>query len=324
MLFALDDQEIRLSPATALAQSVGISPSVAARQIREVIAAGLARRVGRGLIVAMPRGDSIVHAHHPDEPCFAHRIGRRVGTELDPQVLDPGGQTIPTTPRSDRAIANGVCVCIDQVRKEIPVSKSKVDRLKRVVEVFGCRQPTPRKATPADGVEVRLLAEGYVARRRRVDPEYEPRPGDYTAFIQAHAYLKARMINPDQYGDYLDNLFERFARIANGSIPPARMIKAEGFVEPWVCSLGRRPLNVTRARRMLVSAGFGDIDQVVVTNIARHVAEAGGAVPEGLKPRDREAVEWLLPRLGEVGYLSGKVAANAAKTPPFVAREYDV
>ena len=184
-------------------------------------------------------------------------------------------------------------------------------KLKRVAAVYDGRggraaSASRTKPTPDD----LYLAELYTARRRRLDPMFEPTGGLRVEMIALRRLLDLRKVGQGLWPAYMDFAFEAFPAITKGRCawPPAKNAAAASMVESYVAELGVRKLNTKRAARMLRAAGFDDVPLASVITVVRRAAMEGVSATKGLEapnPRTIEAVAWLASRLHEVGYDDG-------------------
>jgi hypothetical protein len=170
----------------------------------------------------------------------------------------------------------------------------------------GGRPVAARKvASPED----LLLLDAYTARRRRLDPLYEPRPGDRVHMAKLARLLRAAGVPVDDWRGYMDWTFGKAKAASQGRLafPPPAMAAAPGMVDNYmaehVATHGARRLDVDKAERMLHGAGYRDVYVPMVVDVARLPSvRRGGPLPDGLDARTQDAVRWLAPRIAEVGY----------------------
>ena len=166
---------------------------------------------------------------------------------------------------------------------------------------------TPPQELRADTDLDALLLDAYRSRRRRVDPTYDPPRAHAEVIHRARIEFQKRGLPTDRWGDYLDDLFERFPVVTRGEclVPPARVIAADGFLDRFLATLPPRKLDTARALRMLRTAGFGDLGDHLITaiTIAREVRTEGAEAldDDGIPSRMRAAILWTLEHFDEIG-----------------------
>lgn len=280
------DPGLRDRPGEMLASVLSVGSSTATGYIRRLSEKGLARRRGRELVVLLPRAGSSVE------------FGTGTVEAIEGNVLAALSTQGPMRERARRIMAG------EKSEKDLRIEKTKA-----LVQVFVGEAPRGRKTSRTATPDDLYFMELYTARRRRIDPEYEPSPGHRKVLGEARRRMEKHYhLSRKDWPLYLNWLFEAVRGIPGMrcAFPPVNRVGADGFLDKYVASLGRRPMDIDHAGEMLRGAGFGDVPPWVVVSLARDAASEGGAIPAGIKPRTREAVEWLLPRLNRVGYVGGE------------------
>lgn len=280
------DPGLRDRPGETLASILSVGSSTATGYIRRLSERGLVRRRGRELVVLLPRAGSSVE------------FGKGTAEAIEGNVL----AALPTQgqirERARRIMAG------EKSEKDL-----RIERTKALVQVFVGEAPRGRKASRTATPDDLYFVELYTARRRRIDPEYELSAGHRKVLGEARRKMEKHYhLSRTDWPLYLNWLFEVVRGIPGMrcAFPPVNRVGADGFLDRYVASLGRRPMDLDRAGAMLRGAGFDDVVPWVVVSLARDASADGGNIPDGVKPRTRAAVEWLLPRLDKVGYVGGE------------------
>ena len=290
-MLAMSPEDAAKRPVRALAQSMGVSVSMASRNVRRMAQKGLlVEGRGRGVKVVGPREGCVIHCHGPDEVC-------RHVEKVNLSTFDVLVHFISASHRDQKGSSKNTSTCY--VLGDLLKDKTHT-HLKKLAEVYSVDKRTRRRNTEDD----RLFLEAYTARRRRIDPLYEPSRKDLDNMAKARRVLASRHVPKTRFREYLDFVFERFPIVTGGraQYPPTRTIGAEGFVDRFASELPPRRLNFKRAARSLTSAGFGDVNPEVVLDLVKRSLKAGGVIPSGLGDRYRQAVEWLINRIDSIGY----------------------
>lgn len=302
VLASMSPADLQARPGRALAEGLGVDPGLASRYLSRLVDLGVVSRVGsRGITVRQitdPRACDL----------------RSVTSMLTSGRAASAMSTFRGTPENDSTVMSTLTG--DGSNDLDPSSRtpSKVDIVRKVRAAVGDPKRTTsrpgsaqvRTRTP-DGPLDLFLVDAYVNRRRRIDPSYDPPPAHVAILRRARVEFQRRGLPVDRWAAYLDDLFERFPRVTGGEchVPPARVVAADGFLDRFLASLPPRRLDVNRALRMLRTAGFDDLGDHLITaiTIAREARAEGNRAPddEGIPPRMREAIAWILSHFDEIG-----------------------
>lgn len=322
------------APGRALARILDVTPARAGQLIAGLLEHGLIdREEGRRAIsIVSHRRGSMLHCHGPDEPCPGEATPGELfdwlqGTipnrpiEIDdevraligrPKVKDPVDSArildLSATPeeipeRSRRPThlpGSPICGCLTLFFDQLSPFFSLVGRKKKKklsMSIFDGRGQNQISGRD------RMLMRFYERKRQRVDPLYEveERRADQGALRKASRMLQARRIHPRWWADYVDYVWEEFPRVCGKrmTFPPAKILASEWFID---CYHSERPqrIDVAQAGKLLRRAGHA-VHAGTIVSICRDAIT--GSMPTGLPEEYLAAVEWLLPRLRDVGYV---------------------